>query len=156
MVMTIDVPEAFYPGGNVVVTGLTFIVGGTRKSDQSDPEVRALYGNARERLPTSFALEGSANGSDWSEIYRMEGFDSGGYIIVPHVHSSEGTESDDYMTGTFSFSNRMSARKYRLTIYASDITTKYPQNNGLYQMSEIQMHGKFGFPYAKGLVLFVK
>ena len=156
MVMTIDVPEAFYPGGNVVVTGLTFIVGGTRKSDQSDPEVRALYGNAKERLPTSFALEGSTNGIDWFKICQVEGFDSSGYSVVPHVHSSTGAESDDYMTGTFSFSNRMSARKYRLAVYASDVTTKYPSNNGLYQMSEIQLHGKFGFQKVKGLVLFVR
>lgn len=145
LVLNVEIPDSFCAAGDVVVTGLTFEVGGTVKPNQTDPEVRDLYGDAQIRLPTAFALEASSDGTAWRELCSTNGFKSSGYVTVMHTHKDAGTESADYMRGTFSFANGVSARKYRITLRASDVITQgLTSNAGIYQLSEIQLHGLFG------------
>ncbi|MBE6383553.1 MAG: hypothetical protein E7049_11165 [Lentisphaerae bacterium] len=148
MVVTLDIPLGFVAGGEVVVTGMTFEVGGLKKSGQSDPEVRELWGDARKRMPKSFMLEGSEDGVEWFEICNEDNFDVNGYVVVPHRHSTTGVECENYLIENVSFRNKRSARKYKITISGS----QDPTNSYLYQISEIMLHGRYGAA-REGLIL---
>lgn len=151
MVVTLDIPLGFVAGGEVVVTGMTFEVGGLKKPGQSDPEVRELWGDARQRMPKSFMLEGSEDGVEWFEICNEDNFDVNGYVVVPHRHSTTGVECENYLIENVSFRNKRSARKYKITISGS----QDPTNSYLYQISEIMLHGRYGAA-REGLVLVLR
>lgn len=149
VVLTMTIPDLFCPGDDVVVTGLTLVLGGSQMANQPDPETRNLWGNARDRVPTSWKLEGSADdGANWFTIAELKNdeYKSANYTIVQHTSSQTGEATDDYMFALDTFYNERSARKYRLTLTGSDSLNKHV-NETAYQFCEIQLLGSYGGTY---------
>ena len=117
-----DFGTSFLPGEDIVVTGLTFFVGGNSKTE--------LWGNWDKRLPKSWTLSGSNDGEAWTPISTVNGFTSYGNGMVG---------DQKVYTGGVSFANWRSYRQYRL--YVSENT-----GNATYylQLTEVVFSGLYG------------
>ena len=117
-----DFGTSFLPGEDIVVTGLTFAVCGSSPT--------AFWGNYDKRMPKSWTLSGSNDGTTWTTISVVNGF--AGYV--------NGTLGgyNSYL-GSVSFTNWKSFRKYRL--YVSENT-----GNATYylQITEVLFSGFYG------------
>lgn len=118
-----SIDAAFLPGEDVVVTGLTFIVGGNDTG---------LWGSWSARMPAAWTLQGSNDGgASWTTISTVSGFSG-------YAQSYDATEMYT-ASGTVSFCNWKSFRKYRITVTEATGSTTY-----FLQISEIAVHGFYG------------
>lgn len=111
----LDLPSAFLPGEDVVVTGIAFFVGAT-------------YSNYKTRVPKSWTLNGSNDGSTWTKISEVGGF------AAYAEDSAEGIYS-----GSFPFVNWTSYRHYQLVVTKNAGATDY-----FLQLGEIALYGLYG------------
>ena len=97
-----NVDGSFLPGEDVVVTALTFIVGGNDSGLWTD------YG---KRLPKAFTLRGSNDGGiSWTPIVSVETVEAGAFTSY-----TDDTEKYTYAE-TVSFVNWRSYRSYQITV----------------------------------------
>lgn len=117
------VGSAFLPGEDVVVTGLVFTVGGNGSN---------LWGDSAKRMPKAFTVSGSNDGGvTWTTIVSVGSFTdyaTSGHATELHTHS-----------GTVSFANWTSYRKYRIAI-----TEATGSSNYFIQLSEVALLGHYG------------
>ena len=117
------VGPAFLPGEDVVVTGLTFTVGGNGSN---------LWDDSDKRMPKAFTVSGSNDGgATWTTIVSVGSF-------TDYATSSHATELHTY-SGTVSFANWTSYREYRI-----EITESTGPSNYFIQLSEVALLGYYG------------
>lgn len=115
--------DTFIPGEDIVVTGLTFIVGGNGSN---------LWGSFAERMPKVFTVSGSNDGgATWTRIASYASFTS--YAV-----SSDPAELHTY-SGSMSFANWKSYRTYRIDIAEATGSTDY-----FVQLGEVAFLGFYG------------
>lgn len=115
--------DTFIPGEDIVVTGLTFIVGGNGSN---------LWGSFAERMPKVFTVSGSNDGgATWTRIASYASFTS--YAV-----SSDPAELHTY-SGSMSFANWKSYRTYRIDIAEATDSTGY-----FVQLGEVAFLGFYG------------
>ena len=125
---TCTIPDEFVPGEDVVVTAITFAVG----SDSADGSTQ--HGYYAQRMPSSWTLEGSNDGTDWTVISRVSGYS--GYS----QHNFE-NHFDTYQ-GTVDFHNWKSFRRYRVTV--TDVVDAAGIHGYFLQLTEVKLHGLYG------------
>lgn len=125
---TCTIPDEFVPGEDVVVTAITFAVG----SDSADGSTQ--HGYYAQRMPSSWTLEGSNDGTDWTVISRVSGYS--GYS----QHNFE-NHFDTYQ-GTVDFHNWKSFRRYRVTV--TDVVDAAGTHGYFLQLTEVKLHGLYG------------
>ena len=122
-------PEQFCPGEDIVVTALVFAVG--RAGNSGTP---SYFTNYDKRMPKAWTLEGSNDGSVWTQIAAAENF--GGYTM-----SKNGT-ADDVYSGTCDIANTTSYRQYRITVTDNTGDATY-----MTQLTEVKLLGFYGGKY---------
>lgn len=117
-----DFGSAFVAGEDIVVTGLTFTVAGSTTT--------SYWGDYAKRMPKSWVLSGSNDGSEWSEVVRVSGF--AGY--------AEGKIGEQQVySGEVAFANWRSFRRYRLYVTESTGNATY-----MLQLSDVVFSGYYG------------
>lgn len=117
-----DFDSAFVAGEDIVVTGLTFTVAGSTTT--------SYWGDYAKRMPKSWVLSGSNDGSGWSEVVRVSGF--AGY--------AEGNIGEQQVySGEVAFANWRSFRRYRLYVTESTGNATY-----MLQLSDVVFSGYYG------------
>ena len=128
-VYTYEVPAAFVPGEDVVVTGISFAIGASNNTG-------GKWGSHINRLPTDWTLDASHDGSSWTNILTVSNC-----TIYRDVNNA--TNVYWYTERNVPFHNWRSFRHYRLTITktgcSDDETETYPM-----QVGEIMFHGLYG------------
>ncbi|MGN0832204.1 MAG: hypothetical protein ACI4RD_00980 [Kiritimatiellia bacterium] len=117
-----DFGSEFVAGEDIVVTGLTFMVGGNTPT--------SYWGNYADRMPKSWVLSGSNDGAAWTEISCVSGF----------ADYAEGKIGEQQVySGAVAFANWRSFRRYRLYVTASTGNATY-----MIQLSDVAFSGLYG------------
>lgn len=117
-----DFGSEFVAGEDIVVTGLTFTVGGIGGN---------YWGNHKDRMPKSWVLSGSNDGINWSEISCVSGF--AGYADAGKV------DNQPIYSGSVAFVNWRSFRRYRIYVTESTGQATY-----MLQISDVVFSGYYG------------
>ena len=132
LTLSYDVPDLFVPGESVVVTGITFAQGWSTADGSGGGYVAGNDKTPAYRMPRTWTLEGSNDGTTWSQIVAVDGLTTNDYSVAKY------NDANDWCGQTFSFVNWKSFRQYHIVISGLTASTTY------LQMSEIKLHGLYG------------
>ena len=125
---TCTIPDGFVPGEDVVVTAITFAVGANTQAGEG-------HGYYRNRMPSTWTLDGSNDGSSWTTISTVSGYaDYSQHNFENHFDTYE---------GTVEFHNWKSFRRYRVTV-TDVVEAPADSNNYFLQLTEVKLHGLYG------------
>ena len=125
---TCTIPDGFVPGEDVVVTAITFAVGANTQAGEG-------HGYYRNRMPSTWTLDGSNDGSSGTTISTVSGYaDYSQHNFENHFDTYE---------GTVEFLNWKSFRRYRVTV-TDVVEAPAGSNNYFLQLTEVKLHGLYG------------